>query len=81
MNKLVAVLQSRKFWFTVIGLATSLGLMKFSDGQASELAGQIVAGVTAILVMATALEDGLRGLGGEVIVQLPEVDEDEDGKQ
>jgi len=65
MNKFLAVLQSRKFWFSVLGIMGSMGIVTFSDSQSAELVAQIVGGITAILVISTGLEDGMRGMGSQ----------------
>lgn len=61
MEKLLAVLTSRKFWATVLALATTLGVLNLSDPAQAETAATIAAGLGAIYSLAVALEDGLRG--------------------
>ena len=53
------VLQSRKFWASVLSILVAIGAVSLSDGQQAELVAQIAAGIGAVYTIATALEDGL----------------------
>jgi hypothetical protein len=53
------VLQSRKFWASILSMLVAVGVVNFTDVQQAELVAQIVAGIGAIYTMAVALEDGL----------------------
>lgn len=57
--KFLSVLQSRKFWASLLSMGAAVGLLTFGEGQQAELAAQIVAGIGALYTLAVALEDGL----------------------
>ena len=59
MQKIMGVLQSRKFWASVIGLLVAVGVLDMTDTQQAELLAQLGVAITAIYTIATALEDGL----------------------
>lgn len=62
--KLVRVVQSRKFWASLVGLLVALGLATLSDAQQAELVGAILTIVTTVTyTLGVALEDGLSGRG------------------
>jgi hypothetical protein len=58
MDKLLAVLKSRKFWAALAGLAYLV-----IGARAGVSQDQLIAGVTVVVsyILGTALEDGLRG--------------------
>jgi hypothetical protein len=58
-QNLLSVVGSRKFWMTILSLASVLGILDLDDAGQAELAAQIIAGVSALYVLAVALEDGL----------------------
>jgi len=58
MDKLFQLLQSRKFWASVLGILTSLGIATFADVDADTLVAAIAAIVSAF-GLATGIEDGL----------------------
>lgn len=59
MDNLLSVLRSRKFWMSVIGMLAALGVLDFGEAQQAELAAALVAGISAVYVLAVAIEDGL----------------------
>lgn len=59
MDNLLSVLRSRKFWVSLLGMLTALGVLDLGDAQQAEHAAAIVAGISAIYTLAVALEDGL----------------------
>lgn len=60
MNKWKALLASRKFWFSLVGIAVSSGLLEFSESQQAELVQAIMVIVGAIgYVFSIAVEDGM----------------------
>lgn len=50
MNKLLTLLQSRKFWASIIGLLASFGLYEFGNIDANKLTDAILAIVGAFIV-------------------------------
>ncbi len=59
-NKLIGLLQSRKFWASLISLLVAVGMLQFSDSQQAELVAAILTVTTAVsYVIGVALEDGL----------------------
>lgn len=57
-NKLIAVLKSRKFWASVLGLLAVFGVSMFADIDSDKLIDAIMV-IVAAFVGSTALEDGL----------------------
>lgn len=57
-NKAMELLQSRKFWASLIGLLATLGIGLVSDVEATKLIDAIMI-IVGIFVGGTALEDGL----------------------
>ena len=58
--KIVRMLQSRKFWASLLGVVVSLGLVAWSDAQQAELVGAILTIVSTVsYTLGVALEDGL----------------------
>jgi hypothetical protein len=55
-NKFLQLLQSRKFWASVLGILTSLGVASFADVDADTLVGAIAAIVSAFSI-GTGIED------------------------
>lgn len=53
------VLQSRKFWASVLSILVAVGAVSLSDVQQSEIVAAIVSGIGAVYTLAVALEDGL----------------------
>lgn len=59
-NKLLGLLQSRKFWASLISLLVAVGMLQFSDSQQAELVAALLTVTTAVsYVIGVALEDGL----------------------
>lgn len=59
-SKWARLLQSRKFWASIISLAAAVGLLEYSEAQQAELVQAIVVVATALgYVFSVALEDGL----------------------
>lgn len=59
-NKLLGLLQSRKFWASLVSLLVAVGMLQFSDSQQADLVAAILTVSTAIsYVIGVALEDGL----------------------
>lgn len=59
MTQVFAILQSRKFWSTIIGLLMVTGILDVRDDEQATWAAAISAGVTAIYTLSIAIEDGL----------------------
>ena len=70
-NKMVVVLQSRKFWSSVISLLVVLGLFKFSDMEQTQLVESLVLiapiVIGGIYTLATAIEDAAHAKGGTAL--------------
>ena len=63
MQKVLWVLQSRKFWASLIGLLAALGILEASELQEAELAQALVTVATALVyVLTVAGEDSARHL-------------------
>ena len=63
MQKVLWVLQSRKFWASLIGLLAALGILEASELQEAELAQALVTVCTALgYAFTVALEDSARHL-------------------
>lgn len=58
-NKLIELLQSRKFWASVLGILTSLGLASFIDVDADTIVAAIAA-IIAAFNIGTGIESGLK---------------------
>lgn len=64
-NKMIATLKSRKFWASVVSLLVSLGVVAWSESQATAVTDSIVTLVGAlapvlvgaVYVISTAIED------------------------
>lgn len=64
MSKILGVLQSRKFWVSVIGVLVAVGLLELSDAQQADLVAAIVTISGSIgYVLSVAIEDGLSRRG------------------
>lgn len=62
MNKLAGVLQSRKFWASVVGLLTSVGILTLGDYPHEEVISAIlIVANVGIYTFSTAFEDGMSG--------------------
>lgn len=60
MNKLLGMLQSRKFWVSMVTLLVSVGVLQLSDVQQADLVTAILTVVTGVgYIVSVALEDGL----------------------
>lgn len=59
MTQVFAILQSRKFWSTIIGLLMVTGILDVRNDEQATWAAAISAGVTAIYTLSIAIEDGL----------------------
>jgi hypothetical protein len=55
-NKFFQLLQSRKFWASVLGLLTSLGVATFADVDADTLVAAIAA-IVGAFTLGTGIED------------------------
>ena len=67
-NKIMWVLQSRKFWSAVIGLVLILVTAWQQDPFPTEAVVTAILGIVAAYIGATALEDGLTNSRGPVQV-------------
>jgi len=66
MQKIVWVLQSRKFWAAVIGLLIATGVLKLTDAQEADLVGALLTVATTIgYMLSVAIEDAGRHAGGQ----------------
>jgi len=66
MQKIVWVLQSRKFWAAVIGLLIATGVLKLTDAQEADLVGALLTVATTIgYMLSVAIEDAGRHVGGQ----------------
>lgn len=66
MAKFLGVLQSRKFWASVVGLLVAFGALNYSDSQQADLVGAILAVASAAsYVISVAIEDAGRARGGQ----------------
>lgn len=66
MLKFLWVLQSRKFWASIIGLLIATGVLQLSDSQEADLVGAILTVATAVGYMVSiAIEDAGRHMGGD----------------
>lgn len=66
MQKIVWVLQSRKFWTAVIGLLIATGVLKLTDAQEADLVGALLTVATTIgYMLSVAIEDAGRHAGGQ----------------
>lgn len=72
-NKFIATLTSRKVWISTIGILVSFGVLNWTEGQVAEVAATVTGGITAILVLAISIEDGMRGFGKPPLPPLPPV--------
>lgn len=64
MQKIIGVLQSRKFWVSVIGVLVAVGLLELSEAQQADLVAAIVTISGSIgYVLSVAIEDGLSRRG------------------
>lgn len=61
--KLVALLQSRKFWASVIGILVSLGFKAANPDTDSETIVNAIMVIVSVFVGSVALEDGLTKRG------------------
>ncbi len=69
MQKIVWMLQSRKFWAAVIGLLIASGVLQLSDAQEADLLQAILTVVTTLgYAISVALEDAGRHVGEGIIV-------------
>lgn len=67
MGKVLGVLQSRKFWASVIGLIVALGLLNISDAQQADLVAAVLTVVTTLgYALSVAIEDAGRAQGGSL---------------
>lgn len=55
------VLKSRKFWATVLGVVSVLGLHFGGAGLPLESVADVLKWLVGVFVAATAIEDGLKG--------------------
>lgn len=59
-NKWLALLQSRKFWASMISIAVAVGMLEYSDEQQAKLVEAIVVVAGAIgYIISLAVEDGM----------------------
>lgn len=64
MLKFLWVLQSRKFWASIIGLLIATGVLQLSDAQEADLVGALLTVATTIgYVVSVAIEDAGRHMG------------------
>jgi len=62
--KFLWVLQSRKFWASIIGLLIATGVLQLSDAQEADLVGALLTVATTIgYVVSVAIEDAGRHMG------------------
>lgn len=60
MNKFVGMLQSRKFWVSLVTLLVSVGVLQLSEIEQAELISAILTTVTGVgYIVSVAIEDGL----------------------
>lgn len=60
MNKVLKMLQSRKFWVSLVTLLVSVGVLQLTDVQQADLVTAILTVVTGVgYIVSVALEDGL----------------------
>lgn len=65
MEKITWVLQSRKFWASVIGLLIATGVLQLSDAQEADLVSALLTVATTIgYVLSIAIEDAGRHVSG-----------------
>lgn len=66
MGKLSGVLQSRKFWSSLLSLLVAVGLLQFSDAAQADLVSAILTIVAAAsYTVSVAIEDAGRAQGGQ----------------
>lgn len=66
MQKWLGVLNSRKFWASLLALLVAVGLIQFSDAQQADLVSAILTIVTAVgYTLAVAIEDAGRARAGQ----------------
>ena len=66
MSKLSGVLQSRKFWSSLLSLLVAVGLLQFSDAAQADLVSAILTIVAAAgYTISVAIEDAGRAQGGQ----------------
>lgn len=66
MQKVLWMLQSRKFWAAIVGLLVASGLLQMSDVAEAELVQAILTVATALTyIISVAIEDAGRHVGGD----------------
>jgi hypothetical protein len=67
MGKLSGVLQSRKFWSSLLSLLVAVGVLQFGDAAQADLVSAILTIVAGVgFTLGVAIEDAGRGAGGQL---------------